>query len=317
MNPEHAATNWLPGLMVLGAGAAVALAYLFGSKRLQSDAPRPESLDDLDARYQSLLGELRQHVANKHLVPAAEFEREKTRLELAAAEVLRTRDGKRHEDVKKQARAEKAAAAEPTLASKNPALMGALLGGAAVAFFALLGWQLTQSATEKPEGMGGMGQGPIDRGPGPMQQPKADPKLEALAGRVQAHPDDLDALADLSMHLIRRQAFGEARPLIDRATLLDPFHAKARVGRAVFRALDGDLKGAMTDLENLASRYPEAYDARMFAGMLAMEDNDQRRALMNLEAYVSLAPPDEQPPMMRMAVGQLKQQLASPQPQAP
>lgn len=305
--------------MVLGAGAAVALAYLFGSKRLQRDAPRPESLDDLDARYESLLGELRQHVANKHLVPAAEFVREKARLEGAAAEILRTRAGKHHEDTRKQARAEKRAAAEPTLVSKNPALMGALLGGVVVAFFAFLGWQLTQSATEKPENMGGMqgGMGPGPAARGPMQQPQTDPKLEALAARVQARPDDIDAVADLSMHLIRRQAFDEARPLVDRATLLDPFHPKGRVGRAVLRALAGDMKGSMTDLEQLAGRYPEAYDARMFAGMLAMEDNDQRRALMNLEAYVTLAPANEQPPMMRMAVGQLKQQLASPPPPPP
>ena len=50
MNPQHA-TNWLPGLMVLAAGAAVALAYLFGSKRLQGDAPKPETLDDIEARF--------------------------------------------------------------------------------------------------------------------------------------------------------------------------------------------------------------------------------------------------------------------------
>jgi hypothetical protein len=303
--------------MVLGAGLAVALAYLFGSKRLQLDAPKPETLDDLDARYQSLLGELRQHVANKHLLAPDAFAKEKTRLEIAAADILRTRDGKRHDDVKKQARAEKQAAAAPTLASKNPALMGALVGGAAVAFFALLGWQLTQSATEKPEGMGmqgGMG-GP-SAGRGPMQQEQqTDSKLEALASRVQANPDDIDAVTALSMHLIRRQAFDEARPLVDRATFLDPFHPKGRVGRAVLRALDGDLKGSMQDLEQLAGRYPDAYDARMFAGMLAMEDNDQRRALMKLEAYVTLAPADEQPPMMRMAVSQLKQQLAAAQQQ--
>jgi predicted Zn-dependent protease len=89
------------------------------------------------------------------------------------------------------------------------------------------------------------------------------------------------------------------------------------VGRAVVRALEGDLKGSMDDLERLAQRYPESYDARMFAGMLALEDNDPRRALVNLEAYVTLAPMSEQPPMMRMAVVQLKQQLAdegAPQP---
>lgn len=315
MNPQHA-TNWLPGLMMLAAGAAVALAYLFGSKRLQRDEPKPETLDDLDARYQLLLGELRQHVANKHLLPLEDWNREETRLELAAAAVLRSRDGKRHDETKKQARVEKAAAAAPTFGSKYPALMGALVGGAVVAFFALLGYQLTQSTTERTDGMQATGAVPPGGG-GPMQQPRADPKLEALANRVQSNPGDVDAVADLAVHLIRRQAFDEARPLVDRVTFLDPFHPKGRVGRAVVRALEGDLPGSIVDLEALASRYPEAYDARMFAGMLAMEDNDQRRALMNLELYVALAPQSEQPPMMRMAVIQLKQELNAPPPQQP
>ena len=315
MNPQHA-TNWVPGLMVLGAGIAVALAYLFGSKGLKTDAPAPETLDDFEARYQGLLAQLREHMASKHLLPPDEFAKEKTRLELAAAEVLRTRDGKKHEDTKKQARQEKLAAAAPaTFAAKNPGLMGALIGGAVVAFFAVLGWQLTQASSERTDGMQATGMVPPGGGSGPMQQPKADAKLEQLAGRVQSNPSDVDAVADLAVYLLRRQAFEEARPLIDRATFLDPFHPKGRVGRAVVRALEGDLRGSINDLEGLAARYPEAYDARMFAGMLSMEDNDQRRALMNLELYVALAPASEQPPMMRMAVGQLRQELDQAQQQ--
>ncbi len=309
MNPEHAATNWLPGLMVLGAGAAVALAYLFGSKRLQVDAPKPETLDDLDARYQALLEDLRTHVANKHLLPADEFAKEKARLELAAAEILRSRAGKQHDEVKKQARVERQAAVAPTLTSKNPALMGALVGVAVVAFFAILGWQLTQSATEKPDDMQ-QRMGPAAGNPPMQQRPQADPKLDALAAKVQSSPDDVEAVSSLAIHLFKRQAFDDALPLVKRATFLDPFHPRGRVGRAVTRALDGDVKGSIDELEALAARYPEAYDASYFAGMLAMEDNDQRRALKDLELYVALAPQSEQPPMMRMAVSQLKKDLA-------
>jgi hypothetical protein len=308
MNPQHA-TNWLPGVLVLGAGIAVALAYLFGSKRLKEEAPKAESLDDLEARYQLLLEQLRTHVANRHLVPDDEFKREQARLEQAAAEVLRERDGKRHEAQKKQARADQLVAqaqAAPTFASRNPALVGALAGGAVVAFFAFLGWQLTTTATEKQGG--GMG-GAAPMQPAP-QQPPPDTRLEGLAARVRAAPDDVDAIGDLAMHLIRRQAFDDARPLVDRGTQLDPYHPKIRVGRAVMKAIAGDLQGAIDDLERLSARYPEAYDGRMFAGLLSLEENDQRRALMNLEQYVALAPAAEQPPMMRMAVSQLRQELA-------
>ncbi|MFT3709316.1 MAG: hypothetical protein QM817_16880 [Archangium sp.] len=313
MNPAHA-TNWIPGLIALGVAILGAVAFLFGSRRLKTDAPAPQTLDDFEARYQSMLQTLREHIANQHLLPPEEFARERVRLETAAADVLRAREGKKHETVKQQARADKLAAAPQGFFGKNPMLGGMLIGGAVVAFFGILGWQLQDKSTERAEGMQATGMTPPGAGGAPMQQPqRADAKLEGLSARVQSNPDDVDALADLSIYLIRRQAFQEARPLVDRAMLIDPFHPKARVGHAVMRALEGDLRGSIDELERLAQRYPESYDARMFAGMLALEDNDERRALSNLEAYVTIAPMNEQPPMMRMAVVQLKQQLAAQQ----
>lgn len=298
MSAEQVATNWVPGLMMLGAGAAGALAYLLGSKRLQGDLPRPETVDDLDARYQALLGELRQHGANQHLVPAAEFEREQTRLELAAAEILRARDGRRHEDLKKQARAEQRAAIPPTLAAKRPVLRGALVGGALVAFFVLVGWQLAQTAIAEPDD-------PQPSALGPGAAPPADPVLEVLAAGVQARPHDVEAVAALSLHLLLVQAFDDARPLVQRATQLDPVHPKAQVGQAVVRGLDGDVRGSLDELEGLAVRYPQTTEALLFAGLMAM-DTDQPRALRNLEAYVQRAPRSEQPPLVHLAVAQLR-----------
>lgn len=315
MNPAQA-TNWSPGLAMLTIGIVGALFYLFGNRRLMSEAPAPETLDDIEARYRALLAELRTHIANKHLLPEAEFNAEKVRLEAEAADLLRRKSGKKSEKVRQEARAEKkaaAAAASPTAAQKNPMLVGALVGGAIVAFFAFLGWQVTSTATERGEGMQATGMTPPGMG-GPMQQPQqpsSDSKIEALAAKVQANPDDTDAVANLAMYLIRRQAFQDARPLVDRAMSLDPFHPKARVGRAVNRALDGDLRGSIDELEKLSKRYPEAYDGLMFAGMLALEDNDPARAVANLESYIALAPANEQPPMMRMMVVQLKQQMAN------
>ena len=316
MNPPS--TNWLPGVLVLGGGAAFALVYLLGSKRFKADAPAPETTDDLEARYQALLSELRSHIANKHLLPAAAFEAEKTRLELAAAGVLKQRNEKQHEVTRQQARAEKLEAAPKGFAQKNPGLVGALIGGAVVAFFGLLGWQLSSSATERQDGMQATGMVPPGGGPGPMQQrPQADGKIQALAAKVQANPDDADAVSELALQLIRRQAFEEARPLVARAMLLDPFNPRARVCQAVVTAMEGDFKSAISSLEALSAKYPEAYDGRMFAGMLAMEDNDPRRALSNLETYVSIAPQSEQPPMMRMMVAQIKQELEQQQPPGP
>jgi predicted Zn-dependent protease len=154
---------------------------------------------------------------------------------------------------------------------------------------------------------GGAPAGVMQPPPGP---PPRDTKLEALAARVQANPTDGDAVADLAVHLIRQQAFDDARPLVARAVMIDPYIPKARVGRAVLRAFDGDPNGATTELERLAARYPEAYDGLLFAGMLSLDMNDTRRALKNFDAFVATAPQGDQPPMVRMVAQQIRQELA-------
>lgn len=315
MNSE---TNWLPGLLVLATGAVAALVYLLSSKH--SAAPTSSTadpVDDLDAKYQRLLGELKEHLANKHLLAADAWNREKERLEQAAAQALRERDEAKHEAEKQSARLEKKAhqaAKAQGFFTKHPALGGALVGGLVVAFFAYLGVAVSSASMQRQEGMSPTGgQGP-ERA---MQPPEEDPKLTALATRVQSNPDDIDALAGLALHLISRQGFSEARPLLARATLLDPYHVRGRIGRAVLKAVDGDVPGAQADLEKLAARYPEAYEGYLYAGLLALDQNDPHRAVQQLEAYVNTAPINEQPPMIRAEVERMKAELTGGTPMAP
>jgi hypothetical protein len=318
MNPSTG-TNWLPGVLMLVVGALAALAFVFTSRR---KAPPPSSgtLDDLNARYQSKLAELKDLATQKRMLPAPEWQATKARLEGEAAAILRERDGTRHEAVKSEARLEKKAvaqAADSSFWSKNPQLSGALIGGAVVGFFLLLAFNLTQSAGDRREGMGPTGMTPQGVGRGPMQEAPGeepdDPKLTALARRVQASPEDPEAVGDLALYLMRRQAFDDAKPLVDRVTLLDPFQVKGRVCRAVMRAVEGDPHGSQEDLERLAAAYPEAYDARMFAGLIAAEANDPARAVKNLEAYLATAPQAEQPPMIRMMIQELQSKLGPAQ----
>ena len=320
MNPTG--TNWLPGILVLATGVVAALVYLFTSKRAPA-AVKPEAeqapaspVDELNARYQRLLAELKEHRANKHLQAPEAWAAEHARLEQAAAAALRERDGVKHEAEKAHARAEKKAveaAKDAGFFAKNPAVTGALIGAVVVAFFAYLGVSVSSSATQRQEGMSATGgPGPAGAMGGPQQPapPMEDPKLAALAARVQANPDDVDAVADLGLRLISAQGFADAKPLMARAALLDPFHVKGRVGRAVLRAVDGDLPGAQAELEKLAASYPEAYDGHLYAGLLALETNDPRRAVQQLEAYVNTAPPSEQPPMIRAEIERMKAELS-------
>ncbi len=315
MNSAHEATNWLPGFLMLAAGAVVAVAYLFGSKRLKTEAPNTGSVDDLNARYQAKLAQLKDHLATRHL-GSADWAQMKTELEREAAAILRERDGAKHEKLKAEARAEKKAAVQAQTQAPsgflagNPQLRGAIIGGGVVGFFVLLGSGLNANSSDRPQG--GTMTGGAASANAPMQQPQEpmeDPKLAAMVNRVQTAPDDADAVAELALYLVRRQAFDDAKPLVDRVTMLDPFQTRGRVAREVMRAVQGDVAGAIVGLEHLATWYPDAYDARMFAGLIAADQNDPARAIRNLEAYLATAPTSEQPPFVRMQLQQLRSQL--------
>lgn len=311
-------TDWLPGILMLAAGAIAALAYVFGARKPTS-ASKSGSTDDLEARYQAKIAQLREHQANKHLQAPAKWNAVRARLESEAAAVLKERNGVKHEKLKAAVRAERKAAAiakDGSLPQKHPTLTVAVLGSVVVGFFVLVAFTLSESTSSRKDGMqatGRPGMGGMGMGGEASQEPQQeDPRLVALGQRVQTNPEDPDAVGDLAMYLIRRQAFDDARPLIDRVTRLDPFSVKGRVARAVMLAVNGDAKSSQDELEHLSVFYPEAYDARMFAGLISMEVNDQPRALRNLEAYVATAPSSEQPPMMRNLIRQLKAQVGTP-----
>lgn len=321
MNPH--VTNWTPGIIVLAAALAAAVLFVLSAKKTGgggAEKPR-QTPEDLDERYKALLAALKEHVANKHLMAEGEWLAEKTRLETAAAAVLREKAGAQHETVKAQARAEKLAAAKAANPG-NAGLRGALIGGGVVAFFALLGFILTQQTTARVEGQGMTGTNPAEMGGRPpMQAQGPDPKveIERLRKLAEASPEDVDVLADVGGQLIKLQAFNEAFPIVTRASGLDPYHVQTRIWRAVLDAVDGQAITAIDDLEALGDRYEGAYKARLYAGLISLETDQPQRALRQLELYLVEAPEKEQPPFIRMSVQQLKAQLASksPPPRSP
>jgi tetratricopeptide (TPR) repeat protein len=311
----HNATNWVPGIIVLAIGLFGAILFVLSQRK---SAPPPKSMDDLDERYNRLLAQLKEHAAGKHLLPAADWQAEQARLEQAAAAVLRERGGLKHEENKAQARAEKLAkdaAADTGFFAKNPALKGALVGGGVVAFFAVLGVLLTQQTQERREGMGPTGKDPAAEAGvrGPMQQPPDNTAaVNAIRARVQANPDDIEVLSDAAGELIKLQQFQDAFPIVERASGIDPFHVQTRIWRAVLEAVDGKPLPAVDELEHLGDTYDNAYKARLYAGMIALETNQEPRALTQLEKFVNEAPPKDQPPFVRMAIGELRQAMQHP-----
>lgn len=316
-------TNWVPGAVVLAVGTLAGLVFLLGNRKLRDEAPAPETLDDLGASYDSVIAQLKEHVGHKHQSPADAWEREKTRLEQQATALLRARMEKKHELVKTAARAEKRAVATAQATgffAKNPSMKGALLGGAVVLLFVGLGLKLSENTSTRAEGMGITGANPGMAGQGPAQGEEpgpVDPRLEELFQLAQRSPDDIDALNGLAVSLLHHQAFDEARPWVNRAMSLDPYNVRARVNATVLKALNDDEEGVSIELVRLADTYPEAYDARLFAGMLAMDKDDRASAIRAFRAYLVQAPRSEQPPSIRDAIEQVLKEGANPAPQPP
>src|ERR1700736_1767980 len=132
-----AQTHWLPGIIVLAIGLAIGVAFLF---RLRQNA-RPGldadgRLADLDRAAQLILDQLKELVADRHHLEAAQFDAEKSRLEQEAAAALRARDEYARGRAVAQGVSEKpapvAATAPQGWLARHPQLKGALWGGGVV-----------------------------------------------------------------------------------------------------------------------------------------------------------------------------------------
>ncbi|MGZ3461449.1 MAG: tetratricopeptide repeat protein [Archangium sp.] len=305
-------TNWTPGLVVLAVGFVAAVLFLLTQRRKGASAPERKdgALEDLEQRYQSLIGQLKELAADKHALPPERYEAERGRLELEAASALRARDEYLKKGAKDGARAPAPHAAPVTKGFLSPQLQGALWGGGIVLFFAILGYTLMseqrtrgedEAATGRvPPGMGGNAQ------PGQQQE---DSELTEAMERLKQNPSDLDAAALLSHELIRRQMYEEADRVTMKALALDPFNVELRVHRGVLRAVRGDEAGAEQELLRLVDTYPDAQEALLFLGALAMRQGNKAKALESFERFAVEVPANMQPPPLLAAIQQLRSEL--------
>lgn len=326
-------TNWLPGVLVLVGGLLFGLGWvLFARRKGQlTGGAVDETLANLEKRANDLIDQLRELQQDRHQLSDEQFSAEKSRLEKAAADALRARDGylgsKAAQAPTSGSAAGSTAAPAPAQGgffAQHPQLAGALWGGGVVLFFVVLGLLLSESA--KPRGENGVLTGvtppgmeanagqPQGGGMGGMA-PQQDPDLEAAIGEARAHPENVQLAAEVSHVLIRNQDFETARELVNRSIGMDPFNAELRIHRAFLRATTGDVEGAKAELKRLGDEYPKASEALLFLGMIALTDDQKPQALEYLERYAAEVPPDEFPPhladgilALRQAIGKAPQQ---------
>ena len=305
-------TQWLPGVIALAVGLVSGLAFLFFRKgSTRTAAAADDRVADLERRAQLILDQLKELNADRHHLDATQFEAEKARLEQEAAAALRARDEYDRAGAAARQLPAKPAAPEATPAAqgwlaRHPQLKGAFWGGGVVLFAVILGLLLSQDQKPRQDSMGATGKTPPTAGAPETQD---DPVLNAAMANYQAHPDNVAAMSRLSHELINRQEFQEAARLTERSLGLDPFHVESRIHRAVLASIQGDREKGQKTLEHLANSYPDAHEARLYQGLLALQAGEERTALEILERYSAEAPPSEQPPRLAEVIATLRKKL--------
>lgn len=325
MNPMAASqTHWLPGVLVLLGGLLFAVGWVLFARRkgVLKEGAVDETLADLEKRASDLMDQLREMQQDRHHLSDAQFAEERARLERAAADALRAKDAHlAGKAVAAAATGGKPAPAAPRgFFAEHPQLSGALWGGGVVLFFVVLGLLLSDAS--KPRGENGVltgmtppgmaAGGAPSQGQAPMGGMGAaqDPDLEAAIGEARAHPENVQLAAEVSHVLIRNQDFETARELVNRSIGMDPFDPELRVHRAFLRATTGDVDGAKAELERLGNAYPNASEALLFLGMIALTDDHKPEALEYLERYAAEVPPGEFPPHLADGIQALRQEVA-------
>jgi tetratricopeptide (TPR) repeat protein len=300
-------TNWLPALVVLALGAGLALAFLLAGRKRSAAPPRDPKLEDLDQRVQILLDQLRELEIERHQMGDA-YAAEKGRLEAAAAAALKERDRFAKTRASARGRGGDAAPAPAPSSTRYPQLKGALWGAGVVLFFVAVAFVLTREQRERSDGAI-TGRSPP--GAEAMRQPNADPGFERAVTRAKENPRDVENASLVTHELLRRERYDEAEEITRRALAGDPFHVELRIHQVVLRATRGELPAAIQQLERLA-RYPDAYEALLFRGALAMQVGNSEVALESFERYLAEAPPDQHPPQLASAISILRQKVNAP-----
>jgi tetratricopeptide (TPR) repeat protein len=316
MQPEP--TNWLPGIIVLAAAFLFSAVWLLVQRRkgATSDAAvrADGTAEDLAQRAQSLIEQLRTLEAEKHHFTAEHYTAERARLEKEAAAALRAKD----EHQKRVAAGGPSAPARPVpaptgWAARNPQMVGARWGAGVVVFFGGLGFLLVSEQKPREEGQSGTGATP----PGMMaqqepqgQMPQQDDELEGARRRLEQNPADTEAASILSHELIRAQQFEEALKVTQKGLAADPFNVELRVHRGVLRAtFQGDVPGAEQELTQLVDTWPDAQEALIFLGSIALRRGDKAGALGHFERFTVEVPKNMQPPQLAPAIAQLRAEV--------
>ncbi len=272
---------WGPPLVVVLTGLVAGfIVALRARPRDEAGAVSGLSIEDLLARKQSLVEQLRSLEADRSKMSAADFdERWKRTLDKAAA-TLRDLDAARLAppptaalDAAAPAAASQAASAAPGAPAGSGGALARRLGWTVgvVAFFVLLGVTLTKSSGTRSEG------GSMTGGGGMSAQSS---ELADAEARLAADPTDVDAAVMLAHDAIRRGQLDAGMKYVDAGRKVAPRDPRIQSSLAALMISIGYLDRAESTLDQAQAADPQLATAWLWRGVLEMQrgNNDASKA---------------------------------------
>lgn len=299
------AMSWLPALVATLAGAVAALvASRFAAKPAADRAELEARLRDLEERIEHAVAQLKDFELQRDKIEPQFYAAQRLDYEARAAQAMRERDALlvamrapapaeaapgQSADARRVARQGEVSPAVGFLAAR-PALRGALWGGGVVAIVGLLVGSLLVEGQPRAPGGSVTGNAQSGAPAADRAEEPVDPELEALIAKLDANPNDLEALLQLTRRLLHGQMLSEAEVLVQRALSLAPTNPMAQTYEAVLMSAKGDTIGAVAKLDAVTRAHPTLADAWFFRGMLGMQSENDALMRESFEKYVANAP---------------------------
>ena len=294
--------QWGPPLIVLAVGAVLGLLLVW---RIRS-GPAPAALPaaeleacDLDAHRDSLIRQLRE-LEDAPRDDPERVARERYRLELEAAEVLR--------------QLEQRPATEPATEQAPASALGGFLWGvgSAVAIGLLL-FAVSRDASQREEGGSLTGNLPgQESAPAPRAATAPDAELGELLAAVEREPENLEARLELAQaHLLRQDlmsVFQQTQFVLERRSD-DP---RALSYQSLVRLAMGQPQVAVEMLQKALAVQPDYLEAYVHLALVQTQTGDSQGAAATV-AEASRRHPD-QAPMLERLLGEMRRASAEAPP---
>jgi cytochrome c-type biogenesis protein CcmH/NrfG len=255
-------STWVPGLVVLAAGAVGGLVLAVRARR---SAPAPGRVDatgtDLERQRDALYQQIRDLDAGRAATSPDDYRAERLRLVIDAARTLRAMEAPEVVPTPAVPRA-------PSWGDRHPTLVGVLWGAGVVGFGGALYIGLTEYVKPKEE-MAAPAARPSDAQMEAMRQQRVDQMVAEAKKAYDAAPDDL-AAGNAYAHVLLQA--GEVMPAFEvtkKITEAHPDDPEARTHQAIVLMEIGDMDMASQLLDKVLAANPGFAEALGYRGALA------------------------------------------------